>query len=353
MDDLRDKRELPATLRFLNRTPSVDAMDEEIMAFVSENVIAADILPDDATARVYGGQEIRLELTKLPNIKRGYAMNQAMLNLLSRLSQSAGTTDDQGLLRNRRVQILDGLLLGVRMTMERMIIGSALDSLTYDHNGQQFDVGFNTPSDLKVTAGTPWSDSATATPISDIQTLQSTAREKYGVGFDRLTMTSVAFREMIATAEFRDKATLYSQLVLPSAGNFPTSDTAMMNVLAGRILGMSIEIYDEKYWTETNAGAEVATNFVPTTHVILTSTANDNNAGAMDFANAVVTETIVGQMLQETNGNGQILGGFGAARRGPVAYAEGSLNPANLSLWAVARGFPRKKLRSYSAYLVI
>lgn len=348
MDELRDIRELPGTLRFLNRTPLVPATDGEIVGYITDDVIIADVVANDAAARTYGGEKIRLEITELPNIKIGHQVSQERINLLIRLAHNALMRGEGSDLSDWRLRQIDKLLLGCRQRQEQMIIGAITDSWTYDRNGVKASISFSTPSDLKVTVSTAWSNTSTATPIADIQSQQALGREKYGVNYDRLTMNSATFRELIATDEFRNKAALYSQLVLPSASTFPVEDMAMMQSLLGRLVGAEIELYDEQYTTEGTDGALSRSKFVADGKVILSSRALDNSENVLDFGDAIVTESIIG-------GGDGVLGTIPAMSRGPIAYTTvpSGLNPPNLTLWGVARGFPRKKLKSAFSVLTV
>lgn len=320
MRGLRDNRELPQNLIFLNRTPRVNATDGEITADFYGQVFAAEIVPDGQKALVRNAGYFTLERAALPNIKHGAPVPQDMLNLMDRINAGGAIRDDEGVVTGYLTRTMNNLLTGVLTTMEILRVGLALDTITWNRGGVQFTATFGTPSDLKVTPSTGWATAASATPVADIQTQAALRREKYGQGTNRVTMTSVAFRQMIATTEFMNKAALYSQLVGVSASNFPVADIGTMSSIAGRILGMNIELYDAKYYTQNNAGTtSSATNFLADTKVILGDTANDNNAGAVDFANAVVTESIVAG-LTGTNFAGPAGQGFGGPQFGPVGY---------------------------------
>jgi hypothetical protein len=254
---------------------------------------------------------------------------------------------------------MDALLTGVRQTMEILRVGCALDTVSWNRGGIQFTATFGTPSDLKVTVGVTWATSATATPVADIQTHVALRREKYGQPTNRLTMTSVAFRQMIATTEFMNKAQLYNSLgntPLTAAG-FPIADIPLMTQLAGRILGMTIELYDAKYYTQNNAGVlSSATNFWPDTKVGLSDTSNDNNGTVTDIANAVVTESIVAGLTGTNFPGAGGIGGFGGPQYGPVGYVTLSsfdLNAPGLTAWAVARCFPRKRVKTAESVLTV
>jgi hypothetical protein len=357
MRGLRDARELPQNLLFLNRTPLVNATDGEITADFTGNVFAADIVADNQRAVVRNTGSFALESAKLPNIKHGTALQQDMLNLMERITAGGAIRDDEQIVNNYLGRTLNNLLTGVRQTMEILRVGCALDTITWNRGGIQFTATFGTPSDLKVTPGTAWSTAATATPIADVQTQVALRREKYGQPTNRLTMTSVAFRQMIATTEFRDKAALYNQLVGVTAATFPVADMPNMQAMAGRILGMTIELYDAKYFTQSNAGTtSSATNYLADNKVIVGDTSNDNNSSVVDFANAIVTESIVAGLTGANFPGAGGTGGFGGPVYGPVGYVTLSsfdLNAPGITAWAVARCFPRKRLKTAESVLTV
>lgn len=351
MRGLRDNRELPQNLLFLNRTPMVNATDGEIIADWTGNIFAADIITDNQRAVVRNNGSFTLTSTKLPNIKHGAPIHQDMLNLLDRIRAGGGIRDDEGVITRYFQRTLENLLTGVRQTMEILRVGMALDTVTWDRLGVKFTATFGAPSDVKVTPATPWTTAATATPIADIQTQVALRQEKYGQATSRITMTSVAFRNMIATTEFRDKAALYNQIVGIAAATFPTADMPTMRTQAGRILGLNLELYDAKYYTQNNAGTTSApTNYLPDNKVILSDAANDNNPAAADFANAIVTESVVSELT------GMPFGGLGGAQYGPVGYVTPTsfdLNSPGINTWAVARCFPRKINKAAESVLTV
>ena len=120
-------------------------------------------------------------------------------------------------------------------------------------------------------------------------------------------------------------------------------------MIAQNVLGMAIELYDARYFQQAADGSMSSAPFLPITKVILSSTASDNNAMVQDFANGVVVESQVASLL------GGSLSGLGGPQRGPVGYAtaDEALNPPQITYWAVARGFPRKKLFQANACLTV
>lgn len=350
MQTLRDVRELPQQLKFLNRTPLVNATDEEIMARFEGNVLMADIIADDQKAVVRSTGKFTLESNKIPNLKHGSFISQAMLNLLNRINAGGGIPSDMGILSDYINRNLDSLLLGVRQRMEALIVACAIDAFSYNRLGVQVTgATWGMPSDLKVTVSPLWTSPTTAKPIDNILAVKQVASEKYGEMYDRVTMGSADFRLLIATTEFTAKAQLYSQITFPAA-SFPSNDIASMTALAGRILGMEIELYDAKAWTQADDGTLSAAPYLPAGKVVLSSSADDNTGEGIDFGNGVVTESVVSSLV-----DGSMLGNFTGPEYGPVAYTTGNpdFNPPNLTQWAVARGWPRKKRLSSTAVLTV
>lgn len=348
MQTLRDVRDLPATLRFLNRTAQVNATDGEIMGRFDGDVLAADLIADDQAAVVRATGKFTFERNKIPNLKHGTLITQDMLNLLDRINQGGGIPADLGILGDYKNRIMDGLLLGVRQRMNALIAAMWIDALNYDRLGVKIqNATWGMPAALKVTPATPWTDTS-ATPITTIQTLAGeTAAETYGEAYNRITMSSRAFRRMIATTEFTAKAQLYAQQTFP-AGSFPGNDTQMLRILAGRILGMEIELEDTRYKTESPAGVLVSAPYLPANKVVLSNSADDNDPNVMRWGNGVVTETVVSSLADVG-----MIGKFAGPEYGPVGYTTATHNPPQVTVWGVGRGFPMKERLSSTAVITI
>jgi hypothetical protein len=80
----------------------------------------------------------------------------------------------------------------------------------------------------------------------------------------------------------------------------------------------------------------------------LSFTGDDGQSSAYDFANGIVTESIVAPLIAGAPD-------FGGEQVGPVAFYNGNreLNPPDLRAWAVARGFPRKHDKYATAVLTV
>jgi hypothetical protein len=353
MNAIADPRLLQQQLIWTGRVPDQNATDEEIMAAYEGTPLIADIIADDARAGVYSMGKFIYTLNKLPNLKIGLGMNQSMLNVLSRLVNNYGSPADMNLFTDWQNRAIDQVLLGVRQRAEQLRVAMLCDGLgfSYDRLGIKLSsVTWGMYSDLKVTPGTGWDTAGSATPVADILAVKLVGSVRYGVDFNRVTMSTQALRYMIATTEFQNKARTY---LAPNVSytNLNLSDLNGQKMIAQNVLGMQIELYDARFWQQDSAGAITSAPFLPITNVLLTSTSNDGNRAAYDFGNAVVTESIVSQVV----GGGVIGGPLGQAY-GPVGYATATnidLNSPGVTFWGVQRGFPRKFVRQASAVLSV
>jgi hypothetical protein len=272
---------------------------------------------------------------------------QSKINLLQRIMANLATTEDSGYFGSYLNDRLEDLVAGVWARIEWVLMGMLTDSLVYSANGVKFSLTFGMPSDLKVTPGTLWSNAGAATPISDLQTVRNTARLKYGVDLNRLSLSQTAFTYMISTTEFQNKAQLYSQYAFPAA-SFPVQDLGLATGVFNRMMdGMMVEIDDRSAYVENADGTQTATRFLAVNKALLTSEALDGNSRAMDFADGVVTESMPGIVPN-------LIGAATGERRGPFGYftsGDPQGNPPGLNGWAVSRGFPRKHVKSSSAVI--
>lgn len=341
---LRDQRETPATLPLLSRAQLVRADDGEIVAKITGTVTIADIVADDAAAMTKSSDPVQLQQVKIPNIKAGRRFTQAQLDLIRRILQGQGgvwETDSldgflrDALTRNQR---------GVEFRMEQLLTAMVCDDLDYDRAGVKIsDMSWGMPSDLKVTPATAWTtaNKQTSTPIGDILGVMRTGREKYGVAYDTIMMSSTALDRITESSDFANRAKIF----LPSGldGSLLAGQIQAESDLLGRMLGMAVEINDNTYADEALDGTRGYTRFLPEAYIVLMANSAWAN-GDMDFANGVVTESLVGSVAGSS-----VPGGFSGPAYGPVSYVEGSMNPANLCLWSVARGFPRKHWEAATA----
>lgn len=356
MRALRDEREMPKELSFLGRTYIAPAADSDIMARFTGRVQIADLVADDAKALTYNSGKFTFESTSVPNLKLGVQMDQSTLNELASLS-ALDIQDEDGIFRQWERRTIDALLLGIRQRQEALIIGMHLNGFNYDRLGiKTGDITWGMPSDLQITVNPAWTDASNATPVDDILELKRLLSVRYGQRVNRMTLSLTAFNYMCKTTQFQNflkNSGLFGP-VPSEAAVMPVANTELMKGLAARILGLEvIEIYDGRYWSQDSAGNITSAPFLPINKVIFTDTSDDNNPDAYDWANGIVTESIVGSLLK---GRSNIFGEFNGPTRGPISYAAPTdiqLNPPGITYWGVARGFPRKhRLQSSSVFTV-
>jgi hypothetical protein len=358
MQALQDVRALPGDLLWSSRIPNQDAMDGEITARMVGRVLIADLIADNAKANVYASGKFTTETTNVPNIKIGRNLTQETLNQLLRLGgQGMQVEGDSEFLGNYIRQMADDILQGIRQRAEQLRVLMLLEGasgVAYDRYGIKLSgVSWGMPSDLNITVANAWTDVSNGTPVNDLFSAQFVARTRYGINLTRATMSTPAFRNMIATTEFQNKARMY---LAPNVSftNLVTTNITMMRTLAENVTGFTIEFNDGRFWIQDADDAEqTLVPYQPLNKVILTDPGNDGKAGVWDFANAVVTESVVGQFLPN-NGAG-IIGRIPAGRRGPIGYTSVpvDMNPPQLTMWGVQRGFPRKHKVQANAVLSV
>lgn len=346
---LADRLEFLQPLIFLNRTPIVDADDDEIIGKFVGRVYAADIIADDQEAVVYESGSFEFVTSSIPNIKVGQRFGQGLLNRLGRLKRNLGQTNDLRFFTDWEQGTAEKLVLGIRQRINALICGMQMDATSYNRLGIKIDnATWGMPAGLKVTSSIGWDSASTATPLTDLQVLaQETAPDTYGEQYNRATMSSRAFRYLVATTEFQNRVSGELRFNFGS-GQLNVRDASAMRQLLANIVGLEIEIYDGSYWEKSTSGADVRSRVLPVNKVILSNTADDNDRSAMDFGNGIVTESVVAGLI----GNDA---GISGEQFGPISYYTGNqdLNPPDLRAWAVARGFPRKHREECTAVLTV
>jgi hypothetical protein len=344
---LQDVRTLTPQLTMLGRTPIVPAEESELMVSFIGNPVIADLIADDQEAAVYSVGKFRTETHGAPNIKLGQMLTQSQIKQLKAMGQSPGRFSA---FDNSENTILDQLLNGVRMRQESICWARAMDGFSYRKLGIIMDnVSWGMPRDLKITLEVPITDHANCKIVTYILNLRRLAQVRYGIVYDRISMSLAAFNEMIACEEFQTKTRTF---LAPNVSfiNLNVANTEDMVALARRVLGFAeIELQDWRYWTEDEGGALTSDPFLPINKFVFSARMNDNNAMVADFSNGVPTEVDVSNAGIQ---NG-IIGALPEDTYGPVAYAEGGLNPPQITYWGVARGWSRKHMKQETAVMTV
>jgi hypothetical protein len=363
MQGVYDPRLMPQPLIWDRRIPTVPAADGEIMGRFEGFPMIADLIALDAQAVTYEFGKFQFYATRAPKLKMGIGLNETMLAALDRMNQNAATQDDIGIFRNWEQRMISSVRYGVDIRREALLISMLFDGLNYNRMGIIISGGtWGMFSDLKVTVGTSW-DQTTAKPITDIQTIRRTARMRYGINYNRITMSSQALLYASATTEFQNQAKAFVTPFLfggPAPAS-PTQSDGYLAALLGRILsgvpgqdsgglgGMTIELDDRRFWQKNSDGTTSSINLWPTAGVVLSDSSQDGNTMTWDFANGRLVEKIVAD----------VAGGMAPPvidSYGPTVYPTLSnlqLNAPGLSYWGAQYGFPRKHLRAANAAMVV
>ena len=346
---MADQLEMSQPHIFIERTNFVNADENEIVGKYKGNVVAADVIADDQEAVVYEGGSFEFVTNQIPNLKHGRAMNQNMINRIMRMGRGQVLQGDETFFSNWENRTVEELIKGIRDRVNALICAMQLDATSYDRLGIKMSGStWGMPSNLKVTSSVGWDDAVNSTPITDLQVIiTQVAPDNYGEQYNRITMSSRAFRYLTASAEFQNRIRGELRYNFGSQ-QINVNDVNFMQQLLANIVNCTIEIYDGTYWErDTKTGAKVRKRYLDNNKVILSNSNDDNSGEAMDFANGVVTESIVGTLLGEEGFNGEAFG--------PVAYWTGneSMNPPKITAWAVMRGFPRKHRETSTSVLTV
>jgi len=351
---LASELEVSQPLTFLNRTPIVPVLDDiDILGSYSGPIFAADLITEDAEAVVVeGGRfEQNASIASIPKIKIGQRVSESIIRRLTQLKQGIQLAGDTSVVTGWELDFATTLIRSVRERENALCAAMMLDNHTYDRLGVKLSGSFGAPSAMKVTllGGDKWTpaNTATMTPVDDLQMLVQTATVDFSKTFNRATMSTLAFSRMTSSAEFTERVRLMMGL---QPGEFYLSpyDTQNLQNYFTRITGLQLELEDNSMRVRNVNGGSTQTRYLPANQVLLSRTEDDNNRGAFDFANGIVTESIVAPLIAGAPD-------FGGEQVGPVAYYDGniSLNPPDLKCWAVARGFPRKHDKNATAVITV
>jgi hypothetical protein len=345
---LADSLENSDKLLFLNRTEIVNSEDDQIVGKWKGSVYAADIIADDAEAPTYEAGSFQFTTNVIPKLKIGKLVTESVIKRIDRLSRNLGTQNDLNFFDNWEFQLGESLVRGLRQRVNDLICAMHRDVLNYDRFGIKMSgVTWGMPSDLKVTVATDWSDATNSTPITDLQTIAvDTAPDNYGEQYNRVTMSSRAFKYVTLSNEFQNR--IKGELRYNfGTGQINTKDTGAMRQLLSNIINMEVEVYDETFWVKSNNGTKTRQRVLPTNQVIFSNSSDDNNMEAFYFGNGVVTESIVGSLYGYD--------GFDGEAFGPISYYEpgGNLNPPIIQAFGVLRGFPVKMRETCTAVLTV
>jgi hypothetical protein len=361
LETLASQLEVRAPLLFLQRIPSVNATDDEIVGRFTGRIYAADVIADGQRAVTYEAGKLELQTTALANLKLGQQLDQPTLNRLARMRAGALLPTDNNAMDAWMNRLAANLILGVRMRQNALLCAMQCDlGFNYNRLGISLQgATWGMPSVLKPTVGIAWSLDGTtpnvnATPITDILVLANEVTpDTYGIRFNRVTLSSKAFRFAIGTTEFANKVkTILGFDFAAGASPINVHDLPTMQRSLGILLNMEVEVYDGTYQEKWPDGTETRNRVLPANKVLLTNTEYDNDPNVWDWANAPVTESMIAAFV----GGQHVPENLAGEVYGPVGYftvQDPAMNPPGLMAWAVSRGWPRRHVVESSACLTV
>lgn len=356
IDELPDFRQkLPVWASRINDVP---ADEDEVLLRISAGAAMASLVADGAAATVGQLRPWTLSTSDLINLKWGVNLGQSQMAKLT-AAVAAGVAGPA-------LQSFDSALRNILITCKQAVINrraylvSAMvqDAINYDANGVKItDWDWGMPSDLKVTlsGGRQWSagNESTAKPVTDVLDQVRLGQDKYGIVYDRVTMARADFQFMVTTDEFRTLSSVVFQRADALTSDIVTLPDNILKNVAANVLGMDVELDDSTYITTAADGTDTNGNrYVPLGTVILSSKAHDNDNLAWDMANVPVTEAAAAQIMGQNSG--MIGDSLAMGTRGPVGFATGNpgLNPPDITVWSVMRGFPRRFHRAVTSVIL-
>jgi Phage major capsid protein E len=349
-DAVQDQRQVPQNLVFRSRVNKVNATDADLIARFLQQVHIADIVADDQKASTYAAGRIKFESNLIPNLKLGQTWLQEDIKRMEFLTRNRPENVESLSYEEYFQGQAEGLMLGLEMREESFLVGLEIDTFTYNRNGIILTINWGMPAELKLTSTVAWTDATNSTPVTDITNQRLIAATKYGKVYNRIKMSTPALNLMTRSAEFRAQVQSFFINTGQPLPQIPLQSPETLQNLVGKVLNMTVELYDARYPSHPTTGAAPTyVPFLPLNKVILDSTDNDRNNAAKDLGNGIVTESVVGQI-----GPNNLLGQF-RPQFGPFTFFAPTvdLNPPNGTWWAVERSLPRKKQEALTSVIDI
>jgi len=330
-------------LPFLNRTKIVNCLDDtEVIAYggyISKG-FSADIMLD-GESKASGTFEVTG--VSIPSIKIGNTVSDSIINRLGRVSNEIKTEESLRFLNDYKSTLADSLALGMkqRMNLEilQVMLGGKIE--TPARIGIKLDI----PEELHINV--EWSK-----PLTAIKQHILNISEKFGATYNRMTLGTPAYKKFIESDEVKEAFVDYRKankirfdefisVYRDKNNNVEPSDNIItmhfMPTVIHKETGMFVELYDATYSQRKNDGGIARVRVLPDNKVLFSDTSKDLQSMHFDYAQAIVTETIVAPTILGKNND------IGGVAFGPIGYFTGNrqLNPPNMVAWAVTKGLPR------------
>jgi hypothetical protein len=314
----------------------VTAEDEEIEPFIKSRLFAADITSDDPEATVYETQQFEA-ISSIPNLKLGALISEQILTRMRNYRNGIRHKNDYQFLSCYRNQLIQNLLVGLYTRMESILIGAAMGRLSWSSLGIKSDNIWDMPSDLNIILATPFRYAERSDSVDAIRHVIAVGK-KYNVDYDRITMATKTFKELINTRQLRSQANLDKygkdlEKVLKAVADF---------------FNVKLELYDKTMLTRTPDGNSRRERLLPEGKIIFSSSKLDNKPETLDWADAPVTECL--DILKSKTRKNKL-----ANKNHLTGYFRGNsdTNPTQVRAWAVRRGWSRRHNKAVTACLTV
>jgi hypothetical protein len=207
-------RNIPAPAPFLGSRwlpdRTVFDLEVEYIKAAQDRPVMAEIMGWDSEAPISPrpglGETVRHEL---PPIKRKSRISEK--EIIRFLSPRAGTPDRQTAIDAVYADTAR-LVRGVQARVEWMRMQAlSEDTLTYDEGGVEFSFDYGIDADFQFNVGTGpglstwWSDTATSTPIADLQAMLATYNAKHGFDWTTLVVSKQIIPYLLQNADMKDQ----------------------------------------------------------------------------------------------------------------------------------------------------
>lgn len=325
-------------LMFISRTPVVHYLsDEELTGAIAESLViptskfyTADLVANDQESPIYEMGLKPFSASAIPNIKIGSRIGQ---EYLSKIAQFQASPSGLQHIEDYQNTTAKSLVTGVYQRMNQLLVSYMVGGVQYDRYGLQIKLNNISAPDIHRKAD--WSGKYF--PLASIRGHLRAVKNKYNVSYDRVTMTSTMFRAIIENCDNAKVRKEYKK-------GLSEARQALANILK-----LEIEVYDSTFKIRANDGSTQQESYLPTNVLLFSATKNDNNKDVFHFGNAITTESIVSNIFKTNAGN------TGGVSVGPIGYytTDPSLNPPDVSAWAVSRGLPvLKDAKAFSSLTV-
>lgn len=316
-------------LIFEERTPTIDYTDPSEMIAFKGTLAVADTLSDNQDGVVYDTVGVmHFTALEVPTLKVGSRVGELMiLREYKRRNGLDTNPHTEQYMRDWKNTLAETLAISLKQRKNTMLAAFMLGADNFHNFGIMLNL------DLGVPEGVHSKSTSThfkTKPLATIRKHLRYMKTKHGVSYDRVTLSSEMFKQIILNAEnkkLRRKA-----------------DAGVVRQRLAKHLNLEIEIYDGCFFERGNNGSRVSIRYMAENKILFSNSKNDNNPEVIHFGNTYSSESIINGLFSDST-----------AEFGPHGYFTTPLdfNPPSVTGWGVIRGLPVLKDKTAFASLTI